>query len=77
MFSFTSMGGKIDSSINKGKGPYIFRLSGENYHSIGSLLPDDGLKPKFSQLYIYDTENEVSNRQNSFGYVSIHFSDKF
>ncbi|KAM0064560.1 putative helitron helicase-like domain-containing protein [Helianthus debilis subsp. tardiflorus] len=66
MFSFTSMGGKIDSSINKGKAPYIFRLSGQNYHSIGSLLPTNGSKPKFSQLYIYDTENEVSNRQSIF-----------
>nr|KAJ0212009.1 hypothetical protein LSAT_V11C400203450 [Lactuca sativa] len=34
MFSFTSMGGKIDSSINRGNASYIFRLSGQNYHSI-------------------------------------------
>ncbi|KAI3507904.1 hypothetical protein L1887_22900 [Cichorium endivia] len=66
MFSFTSMGGKVDSSINKGKGPYIFRLSGQNYHRMGCLLPANGMKPKFSQLYIYDTENENSNRQRSF-----------
>jgi hypothetical protein len=69
MFSFTSMGCKIDSSINKGNAPFIFRLSGQNYHSIGSLLPAFGSKPKFSQLYIYDTENEVSNRLAIFGYV--------
>ena len=67
MFSFTSMGGKIDKSINKGKGPYVFRLSGQNYHSMGSLLPNVGETPKFSQLYIYDTENEEVNRQNVFG----------
>ncbi|KAK9074064.1 hypothetical protein SSX86_006661 [Deinandra increscens subsp. villosa] len=66
MFSFTSMGGKIDNSVNKGKGPYCFRLSGENYHTIGSLLPQSGEEPKFSQLYIYDTENEVTNRQAKF-----------
>nr|KAJ0188926.1 hypothetical protein LSAT_V11C900458960 [Lactuca sativa] len=66
MFSFTSMGGKVDSSINKGKGPYIFRLSGQNYNCMGSLLPIDGSKPKFSQLYIYDTDNELSNRQHAF-----------
>ncbi|XP_076952150.1 uncharacterized protein LOC143625788 [Bidens hawaiensis] len=53
MFSFTSMGGKIDSSINRGNAPYVFKLSGQNYHSFGSLLPTDGSKPKFSQLYIY------------------------
>ncbi|CAH1435801.1 unnamed protein product [Lactuca virosa] len=67
MFSFTSMGGKIDSSINRGNAPYIFRLGGQNYHSIGSLLPPDGSQPKFSQLYIYDTDNENSNRQRCFG----------
>nr|KAJ0194029.1 hypothetical protein LSAT_V11C800414390 [Lactuca sativa] len=66
MFSFTSIGGKVDSSINKGNAPYVFRLSGQNYHCMGSLLPIDGSKPKFSQLYIYDTENEVSNRQQAF-----------
>ncbi|XP_076890293.1 uncharacterized protein LOC143541329 [Bidens hawaiensis] len=66
MFSFTSMGGKIDKSINKGNAPFIFRLSGQNYHSIGSLLPATGSKPKFAQLYIYDTDNEVSNRQSIF-----------
>ncbi|XP_023771698.2 uncharacterized protein LOC111920364 [Lactuca sativa] len=66
MFSFTSMGGKIDSSINKGNAPYTFRLRGQNYHTMGSLLPSYGSKPKFSQLYIYDTENEISHRQNTF-----------
>ncbi|XP_076958324.1 uncharacterized protein LOC143634021 [Bidens hawaiensis] len=61
------MGGKIGNSINRGNAPYTFRLGGENYHSIGSLLPLDGNKPQFSQLYIYDTENEISNRQRVFG----------
>ena len=68
MFSFTSMGGKIDSSINRGNAPYIFRLGGQNYHSIGSLLPAKGSEPKFSQLYIYDTDNEITNRQRCFQY---------
>ncbi|XP_076915538.1 uncharacterized protein LOC143574924 [Bidens hawaiensis] len=61
------MGGKIDHSIKKGNAPYTFRLSGENYHCLGSLLPLQVRKPQFSQLYIYDTENEVSNRQGVFG----------
>nr|KAJ0193152.1 hypothetical protein LSAT_V11C800407890 [Lactuca sativa] len=65
MFSFTSMGGKVDSSINRGNAPYVFRLSGQNYHCMGSLLPIDGSKPNFSQLYIYDTENEITNKQHA------------
>ncbi|KAL3626703.1 hypothetical protein CASFOL_029446 [Castilleja foliolosa] len=65
MFCFTSMGGKIDYDINRGSGPPIFKMHGQNYHLIGSLLPENGATPKFAQMYIYDTENEVSNRKNS------------
>lgn len=52
-------------SINRGPGPYVFRLHEQNYHKMGSLLPSLGEQPRFTQLYIYDTENEVSNRINS------------
>ena len=63
MFAFTSMGGKVDDSINKkGSGPYVFRLHGQTYHKIGSLLPENNAPPKFAQLYIYDTQNETENR---------------
>lgn len=62
MFSFTSTGGNVDHSINTGRGPYIYRLNGQNHHVFGSLIPDDGDTPKFCQLYIYDTANEVNNR---------------
>ncbi|XP_028782636.1 uncharacterized protein LOC114738734 [Neltuma alba] len=62
MFTFTSLGGNIDHSKNRGGGPYSFIMHGVNYHSIGSLLPPEGARPVFSQLYIYDTDNEVANR---------------
>ena len=63
MFSFTSMGGKVDTKINiQGQAPYVFRLHGQTYHRIGSLLPEEGAPPKFAQLYIYDTANENENR---------------
>ncbi|XP_022032829.1 uncharacterized protein LOC110933937 [Helianthus annuus] len=65
MFSFTSLGGKVDKSYQRGKGPYVFRLQGQNYHRMGSLFPNDGEEPKFSQLYIYDSQNEVINRQKA------------
>lgn len=68
MYSFTSMGGKVDNSVNKGSGPSVFRLSGQNYHRIGSLIPSDDSQPKFSQLYIYDTDNEITNRQRAIRY---------
>ncbi|XP_019175431.1 PREDICTED: uncharacterized protein LOC109170736 [Ipomoea nil] len=65
MFCFTSIGGKIDTSVNKGGRPPVFRLSGQNYHLIGSLLPEEGKPPNFAQLYIYDTANEKNNRINA------------
>nr|KAJ0200037.1 hypothetical protein LSAT_V11C600335050 [Lactuca sativa] len=49
----------------KGNAPYIFRLNCQNYHSMGSILPTGGSISKFCQLYINDTENEISNRSTS------------
>ncbi|GJX10929.1 DNA helicase [Tanacetum coccineum] len=37
------------------------------YHWIGSMCPDNDATPRFLQLYIYDTENEVKNRMAHFG----------
>ena len=68
MFAFTSIGGKVDRSLNNGQAAPQFILSGQNFHKIGSLLPSEGQQPKFSQLYIYDTQNEVQNRMNPFKY---------
>ena len=62
LFAFTSLGGKVDKSVNNGTGPYVFRLNGQNYHRIGSLLPIEGENPSFAQLYIYDTDNEIGHR---------------
>jgi hypothetical protein len=66
MFSFTSLGGKIDTGVENGPGPPHFIISGQNYHRIGSLVPKIGEPPKFAQLYIYDTQNEVNNRLSHF-----------
>lgn len=50
IFNFTSMGEKIDYSINKGKGHYVFRKQGANFYQIGDLLLKPGNVPN-----IYDT----------------------
>ena len=40
-----------------------FKIQGKLYHSIGSIGPPlPGQTPRFSQIYFYDTENEVGNR---------------
>jgi hypothetical protein len=47
-------------------GPSIFKIQGTVSHLIGSLLPNDEYKenPKFVQIYLFDTENEINNRMN-------------
>ena len=52
----------MDHSINNGSSPYIYRLNGQNHHVFGTLIPNEGDDPKFCQLYIYDTGNELENR---------------
>ena len=66
MFAMTSLGAEIDNSINMGRGPYVFKISGQIYHRIGSMCPEQNGRPQFLQLYIYDTENEVANRLENF-----------
>lgn len=67
LFSFTSLGGKVERTAGKGRGPPMFQLHGENYHLMGSLKPPHGDSAKFSQLYIVDTENEVDIRDSMIG----------
>ena len=49
----------------------MFKISGQICHWIGGLCPIDDKDPRFLQLYIFDTENEVANRLNHF-----HSSDR-
>lgn len=66
IFAFNSTGAKVDTTINNGSGVYVYRINGQNHHRIGSLLPQHGKKPSYAQLYVFDTENEVSNRMSLF-----------
>ena len=66
MFAFTSFGANIDSSTTNSHGPYVFKISSQIHHLMGSLLPLDNESPKFAQLYIYDIENEIQNRMSSY-----------
>ncbi|GJT03613.1 ATP-dependent DNA helicase PIF1-like protein [Tanacetum coccineum] len=50
MFCFTSFGAGIDHSINVGRGLYTFRINGQNYHRIGSLLPQRVLSLEVATL---------------------------
>ncbi|KAG6537062.1 hypothetical protein ZIOFF_002140 [Zingiber officinale] len=63
VFAFTSMGVHIDETLASGaNGIYTFRTQGNIYHSIGSLLPSANNRPRYMQMWIVDTDNEVNNR---------------
>nr|GEX69253.1 DNA helicase [Tanacetum cinerariifolium] len=66
-FCMTSLGARIDDSVSVGRGPYGFKISGQLYHWLGSLCPAEGDPPRFLQLYVYDTKNEVNNCMSYFG----------
>nr|GEU72572.1 DNA helicase [Tanacetum cinerariifolium] len=76
MFVMTSFGAKIDESINRGRGPYVFKLSSQVYHWIGSMCPTLREAPRFLQLYIYDTNCELENRMRHFGGLDNSTLDK-
>ncbi|KAF1879729.1 hypothetical protein Lal_00039741 [Lupinus albus] len=59
IFAFTSLGVHLDNTLAAtGRGIYTFRAQGSIYHNIGGLHPNEGDRPRFMQLYIYDTDHE-------------------
>ncbi|KAL0302561.1 UNVERIFIED_CONTAM: hypothetical protein Sangu_3093100 [Sesamum angustifolium] len=62
IFSFTSLGAKLYESVAGRQGVYAFRAHGTMYHKIGTLLPSPGTRPRYIQMFIYDTEHEIENR---------------
>ncbi|CAG8661536.1 18179_t:CDS:2 [Rhizophagus irregularis] len=63
LLACTSFGADVNGEFQR-SGLSNFTIHGQVYHFIGSLLPNEGEAPKFAQLYIYDTENEMNNRLN-------------
>jgi hypothetical protein len=55
--AFASLGAKTDAGLT-------FRIQGKLYHSIGSLLPEEGTKPKFAQIYFHDSESALDVRMS-------------
>jgi hypothetical protein len=59
--AFTSLGAKLDRQITDtliAQGVYTFRIHGALHHSMGSLLPPPGERPRFAQVYLYDSAEE-------------------
>ncbi|KAL7175402.1 hypothetical protein ACSBR2_029073 [Camellia fascicularis] len=63
VFSFTSMGVHVDENLGtRTRGVYTFHAQGAIYHKIGSLLPNSSDRPRYLQLYVYDTDHENENQ---------------
>ncbi|XP_050915977.1 uncharacterized protein LOC127131082 [Lathyrus oleraceus] len=63
VLSFTSIGVHVDENIlASDRGIYTFSAQGAFYHNIGGFYPNQSVRPRFLQLYIYDTDNELHNR---------------
>lgn len=50
MSSMTSSGVPVDESINHGRGPYVFKVSCQIFHWIGTLCPTEGHPPRIIYL---------------------------
>jgi len=69
LFAFTSVAVKVDDTILNGAltggartGPYSFKMHGGLYHSMGTLHPQEGRRPSYAQLYIYDEQAALAAR---------------
>jgi hypothetical protein len=58
----TSLGCKVDESVNPGNGPYVFKSQGCLSHLAGSLLLQEGESPVYAQLYIYNPAEALDHR---------------
>ena len=52
IFAFASLGANIDKKLIEKKGNYCFRIHGNVYHYMGSLLPQQKEDAKFAQIYL-------------------------
>lgn len=57
-FQMTSFGGK---EIREGNFMPSFKVQGQVYHLIGSLLPQPGIRPKFLQMYFVGDDDKEAN----------------
>lgn len=73
MLAFSSIGLSVDQSVsNNQHGAYCLRVMGRVHHRIGPLLPATSQQaPVFSQIWIYDPEDQVGHRISQFREDSI------
>jgi ABC-type dipeptide/oligopeptide/nickel transport system ATPase component len=67
ILAFTSVSCNVDESLlSATSGVYTFRINGTVHHKISNFMPEDKLKAKFGQIYIYDSDLQSLIRQQMF-----------
>ncbi|CAG8613214.1 11713_t:CDS:1, partial [Acaulospora morrowiae] len=61
--AFASVVSNIQSP--SGRGPFVYKISGQMYHFLGSAQPNEGDIPSFGQLYFLDTADAQEYRNNN------------
>lgn len=70
--SFCSVGANFDQSVWGPLGHRVVRLQGALYHRIGSLLPEQGDKPQFSQIYVmYGSQADMAKTRTEYGHGKV------
>ncbi|ETW85281.1 hypothetical protein HETIRDRAFT_44213, partial [Heterobasidion irregulare TC 32-1] len=64
-FAFTSIAAKLSDHVTTTSGPYAFKIHGELYHQMGTLLPPNHLRPSYAQLYVIDPQAALNERNNA------------
>ena len=59
-FAFTSIGG--DEVRFQQGGPPIYKIQGQMYHRLGSLLPNDDVNHTFAQVYLMECADQLQRR---------------
>lgn len=64
--AFTSLGANVDETVaNNAHGVYSLRVLGEIYHLLGALLPSEGQRPQYAQVYMYDGDDLVDAQMHN------------
>ena len=63
-FAMTSLGVDEELTDQIGHGPYVFKIQGQLFHHIGSLLPENASdKCRFAQLWILDSVSSLQEQR--------------
>ena len=60
--SFAIMSLGVNIEMPSGRGPYVFRIHGQIYNQIGTLLPPDNMEMKYASLYLVEPNLALAER---------------